>query len=192
VELLYGDIDIAETTALEALRLEQVISNRLAEAFTVTVLAGISLDRHDYQRAAVLLGVSDTLFAGLGHSPSAYGMFGTEWATRKAQGRAEMGEPAFQRGYVKGVNLSRETAMRFALGEAVPVPTTRQAAERDNPLTKRESQIAELVAEGMTNREIAAKLFISQRTAETHVEHILTKLGFNTRTQVVGWLANRN
>ena len=50
-------------------------------------------------------------------------------------------------------------------------------------------EIAGLVAQGLSNREIASKLVISQRTAETHVEHILTKLGFTTRAQIAAWIA---
>jgi DNA-binding NarL/FixJ family response regulator len=49
--------------------------------------------------------------------------------------------------------------------------------------------VARLVAEGQSNREIAARLVISQRTAEGHVEHILTKLGFTSRAQIAAWIA---
>jgi DNA-binding NarL/FixJ family response regulator len=56
------------------------------------------------------------------------------------------------------------------------------------PLTHREQEIAELVAKGLTNREIASQLVISDRTAEGHVEHILTKLGFRSRGQIGAWL----
>lgn len=55
------------------------------------------------------------------------------------------------------------------------------------PLTRREREIAGLVAEGLTNREIARKLFISERTAEGHVEQIRNKLGFTSRSQVAAW-----
>ncbi|MFF3559674.1 AAA family ATPase [Streptomyces sp. NPDC002574] len=57
-----------------------------------------------------------------------------------------------------------------------------------NPLSPRETEVAELVAQGMTNRGIAGTLFISERTAQTHVQHILTKLGFSTRTQIAAWV----
>lgn len=57
------------------------------------------------------------------------------------------------------------------------------------PLTRRETEVAALVAEGMTNREIAARLFISERTAESHVEQIRNKLGFHSRTQIAVWFA---
>jgi DNA-binding CsgD family transcriptional regulator len=57
------------------------------------------------------------------------------------------------------------------------------------PLTPRERQIAELVAQGLTNRQIAATEHISERTVETHVQHVLGKLGFATRTQIATWVA---
>src|SRR3989454_12851841 len=56
-------------------------------------------------------------------------------------------------------------------------------------LTRREREIAELVAQGQSNREIADKLFISERTAEGHVEQIRNKLGFRSRSQIAAWYA---
>jgi len=54
-------------------------------------------------------------------------------------------------------------------------------------LSRREAEVARLVAEGLTNREIAERLVISQRTAQNHVQHILIKLGFSTRSQIAAW-----
>ena len=56
-------------------------------------------------------------------------------------------------------------------------------------LTRREREVAGLLAHGLTNREIAAQLFIAERTAEHHVEQIRNKLGFHTRSQVAVWAA---
>ena len=55
-------------------------------------------------------------------------------------------------------------------------------------LTRREAEVAALAARGLTNRDIAAQLFLSVRTVEVHVDHILTKLGFRTRTQLAAWV----
>jgi DNA-binding CsgD family transcriptional regulator len=60
------------------------------------------------------------------------------------------------------------------------------------PLTRREGEIAGLVARGLTNRQIAAALHISERTAENHVQHILVKLGLHTRTQIAAWAGKRD
>ncbi|MFB9307093.1 response regulator transcription factor [Kibdelosporangium philippinense] len=56
-----------------------------------------------------------------------------------------------------------------------------------SPLTPREQQVAELVADGLSNKDIAAQLMIAQRTAEAHIGHILTKLDFTTRVQLAAW-----
>jgi len=56
-------------------------------------------------------------------------------------------------------------------------------------LTRRAREVAELVALGLTNRDIAARLFISERTVEWHVEQLMNKLGFNTRAKIAGWMA---
>jgi DNA-binding CsgD family transcriptional regulator/sugar lactone lactonase YvrE len=56
-------------------------------------------------------------------------------------------------------------------------------------LTRREREVAVLVAQGLTNREIATRLFISERTAESHVEQIRGKLGFRSRVQIANWVA---
>ena len=57
-------------------------------------------------------------------------------------------------------------------------------------LTPRQLQVAHLVREGLTDREIAAKLFITRRTAEWHLKQIFNKLGFNSRSQVAAWVAH--
>jgi DNA-binding NarL/FixJ family response regulator len=57
-------------------------------------------------------------------------------------------------------------------------------------LTAREHEVAKLVARGFTNRQIADALVISERTAQNHVQHILTKLGFGTRAQIAAWASH--
>jgi DNA-binding NarL/FixJ family response regulator len=60
---------------------------------------------------------------------------------------------------------------------------------RDPELTAREAEVAALVAEGLTNRRIASRLVVSERTVESHVQHVLTKLGATSRSQVAAWVA---
>lgn len=60
-------------------------------------------------------------------------------------------------------------------------------ATNSTPLSPREREVAALLAQGLTNRQIAAQLIISEHTAKRHVEHILNKLGFSTRSQVAAW-----
>ncbi len=58
-------------------------------------------------------------------------------------------------------------------------------------LSRREREVAQLVARGLSNREIAARLYLSERTVDNHVRHILDKLGFDSRVQVASWLARK-
>ncbi|MFE7836013.1 LuxR C-terminal-related transcriptional regulator [Streptomyces sp. NPDC057474] len=71
-----------------------------------------------------------------------------------------------------------------------PVPTPLPVAD-PVPLTRRELQVAALVAQGRTNKQIADHLVIARRTAEGHVERILVKLGFHNRSQVAAWFSAR-
>ncbi|MGH9279800.1 MAG: LuxR C-terminal-related transcriptional regulator, partial [Acidimicrobiales bacterium] len=74
--------------------------------------------------------------------------------------------------------VDRTRALLASLAGAAPVA-----------LSRREAEVAHLVAEGLTNRQIADRLVISERTAQNHVQHILTKLGFTTRSQIAAWQA---
>jgi non-specific serine/threonine protein kinase len=67
--------------------------------------------------------------------------------------------------------------------------------ERANPtqaLTRREREVADLLAQGLTNRQLADRLVIAERTAENHVQHILVKLGLSNRSQLAVWAATRD
>jgi non-specific serine/threonine protein kinase len=103
-----------------------------------------------------------------------------------------MGEKAYARAFDLGRQLTLEQTVAEALGEQqAPKPGRAAPDATHSPLTRRETEIAELVRQGLSNREIAEKLVISQRTAEGHVEHILAKLSLSSRTQVATWVANR-
>jgi ATP/maltotriose-dependent transcriptional regulator MalT len=81
----------------------------------------------------------------------------------------------------------------LALRENV-APSLAKAPPRGSPsdvLTAREREIATLVADGLSNRDIAEKLVISEGTVDVHVKHILGKLGFRSRAQVAGWVARQ-
>jgi non-specific serine/threonine protein kinase len=76
-----------------------------------------------------------------------------------------------------------------AASAATAANVTNGAARRGAPLTARQREVAALVAQGLTNREIAEQLVITERTAENHVGHVLTRLGFRSRAQIGTWLA---
>jgi non-specific serine/threonine protein kinase len=89
-----------------------------------------------------------------------------------------------------GAAMGLEEIGQFALSPVLETPDSGPSAARNvarAPLTRRETEVAGLLAEGLTNREIAGRLVISPRTAEVHVERILVKLGFHSRAQVGAW-----
>jgi DNA-binding NarL/FixJ family response regulator len=83
--------------------------------------------------------------------------------------------------------LERALALREKLTPAAAQEPARQSAS--DTLTAREREIANLVADGLSNRDIAERLAITEGTVEVHVKHILGKLGFSSRAQVAGWFA---
>jgi non-specific serine/threonine protein kinase len=100
-----------------------------------------------------------------------------------APARARAGRSA-ARLVAEGRRLTPEEAVGLVLAnepDDAPPPGSRPT------LTRREAEVAALAARGLTNRDIAAQLFLSVRTVEVHVDHILTKLGFHTRTQLAAW-----
>lgn len=57
----------------------------------------------------------------------------------------------------------------------------------DSPLTTRQREVARLVTQGLTNKQVATALHISERTAESHVQNIMITLGFQSRSQIAAW-----
>ncbi|OLC57537.1 MAG: hypothetical protein AUH85_03085 [Chloroflexi bacterium 13_1_40CM_4_68_4] len=76
-------------------------------------------------------------------------------------------------------------------GARAPVHVIGSAEEPFAPLTRKQIEIAELVAEGMTNREIAERLVLSERTIDNHVFHIMNKLNVHRRTEIGVWIVER-
>jgi len=182
----HGELDRSEASVGESLRIRHAFGDRLGMARSVEVLAWIAAARHEYDRAARLLGVAQPLWRITG------GRFFAHVHDRADRCRADivrqLGERAFAAACDEGASKNQDDAIAFALG----AKETRSGSwsSRIGParLTRRERQIAELVAAGLTNRDIAGQLVVSQRTAEAHVEHILTKLGFSSRAQIAAWV----
>jgi non-specific serine/threonine protein kinase len=104
--------------------------------------------------------------------------------------RRRLGEHSFAAEWSVGRTLSPDDAARLALRQSDAVEVARAPSRLG--LTKRELEVASLVAQGLTNREAADRLLVAQRTVETHLEHIFAKLGVQTRAEVAAWAARQD
>jgi predicted ATPase/DNA-binding CsgD family transcriptional regulator len=118
----------------------------------------------------------------------------SEWAaTRLAyehylqRTRDRLTEARFLEEQAVGQSLSLEQAVAYALETTVTGAAAAAASKKLDELTPRQREVAILVAQAKSNDEIAEELVVSKRTVETHVSHILGKLGFGSRTQIVRW-----
>jgi DNA-binding NarL/FixJ family response regulator len=101
-----------------------------------------------------------------------------------------LGRSQFESEFKAGQQIGRHAAVRVALREAAPPAAAASDQEKAGILGQRETDVARLVADGLSNKQIGARLFISERTVESHVRNILNKLGFNSRAQIAGWMAS--
>jgi DNA-binding NarL/FixJ family response regulator len=86
--------------------------------------------------------------------------------------------------------MTRDGAVALALGEPVAGATSEpEDGAATEILARREAEVARLIADGLSNKQIGARLFISERTVDSHVRSILNKLGFNSRAQIAGWVS---
>ncbi|MGW5112811.1 protein kinase domain-containing protein [Nocardia sp. NPDC004123] len=180
-----GALDRATDLLKESLRRARSVDDPLIAATSLEALAWIASDRDDVRRAAVLMGAAGALGRAAGSSAILFPNLATHHEACERRAQETLGAREFGKAQKKGSAMSFAVAVAFGLGEDLPSPADRAASI----LTKRERQIAELVAEGLTNNAIAGRLTISRRTAEGHVEHILTKLGFTSRAQIARWVA---
>jgi non-specific serine/threonine protein kinase len=187
VEMIDGQIEAAAAAGARALRVESSIGNMFALALTTSLLARVAFRRVELRRAATLFGAADTVWSAVGATPHVFPAFGTGHDRYLDRTRSALGPARFEAAYAEGRAMRGDRTVRYALGEdtAEPEPSTGQS-----PLTRREAEVAKLVAKGLTNRQIAATLTIAPRTADTHVERILTKLGFSSRTQIAAWVVS--
>jgi non-specific serine/threonine protein kinase len=106
--------------------------------------------------------------------------------------RAGANVASFSAAWERGRRLPLHEATAYAMSDEEPEVSGTEAAGGSigaGPLSPREREVVALVARGLSNREIAAQLVITERTAGAHVEHILDKLGFASRTQIGVWAA---
>ncbi|MFC9551515.1 protein kinase [Rhodococcus sp. NPDC056960] len=185
-----GNADRAVHLLEESLELTRQVRSPRVVSSCLEALAWISFERHDALRAAVLMGAADGLARAIGSSAVIHSNLIVYQKEYFEKARTELGDKAFGAARRKGEQLGFDAAIAYALHEQQSGTPARDTGTSTR-LTKREHQVADLIAEGLTNQAIADRLVISPRTAQGHVEHILAKLGFTSRTQVAAWVVER-
>jgi DNA-binding CsgD family transcriptional regulator len=181
--------------AREVLRLKEPFGDRLGMAMCLEVLAWSAGAEQRHEDAARLLGAVGAALDSVGG-----GLFRTLQEGHDdcvARTRTALGQPPYARLVSEGAGLRFEDAVALALGRrsglrAGPVPAAPIPSSRSVRLTRREAEVAHLVAEGLTDREIGERLVLATRTAEGHVQQALRKLGFSSRQQLAGWVAEQH
>jgi DNA-binding NarL/FixJ family response regulator len=111
--------------------------------------------------------------------------------------RSRLDSAAWEAEFAEGQAMTMEEAVEYALSEEQPtipsssIPEQPPPGKPASPLTRREKEVAALVAQGWTNRQIATELSISEHTVAAHVANIRKKLGLRSRSQLSDWVAKQ-
>ncbi|MGD2040238.1 MAG: LuxR C-terminal-related transcriptional regulator [Anaerolineae bacterium] len=183
------ELQTARSHFAEMLKLAMEQGARLEIAQSLEALAGLACDRARMQPAVRLFAAADRLLDTIGtHLPVGL-LLGHDQDVQVA--RAALGPEESATEWATGQDMTLDEAERLALtatephsGELTPLQAEKQ---QYGGLTRRERQVAALVAKGDSNAQIADELVVTVRTVETHMTHILGKLGFRSRTEVAGW-----
>jgi DNA-binding CsgD family transcriptional regulator len=203
-----GAIEQARRHLTRSLRLSHATGSRIGVARGLEAFAALTGHEGRSELAVQLAAAAAALREAAGLPP----LSGARVEAYLAQAR-RLGDATVARLWASGQALTSEAAVALALDAPVTAapsaaPPSGKGPAGENPaltvvgryrvaaappssLTQREYEIAELVAGGLSNKAIAAELSISHTTAARHVANIMNKLGFNSRSQIAAWVADR-
>ncbi len=179
VAIAEGDAERAERHARDALSLSAELGAHLGIANILEIIGGLLSRSGSHQEAARLFSASDAIRQRKGECRLP--MFQAEFDEDLAKLRDVMDDADFEAAWAEGAALSTEEAIAYA---------QRGRGERKRPssgwasLTPSEHDVVRLVSEGLGNKDIAARLFVSPRTVQSHLTRVYTKLGLSSRVQL--------
>jgi DNA-binding CsgD family transcriptional regulator len=181
-----GDTGRAEDLHHEALAIRITRRFRPGVVGSLEALAFIAADQESYDEAVRLFGAAAALHDAIGlvRWPASQ----VDWEDTVARLRAALGDAAFEVAWAEGRALSIDDAFGYA---------SRARGERKRPstgwgsLTPTEQRVVALVAEGLTNPQIAARLFVSRGTVKVHLSHVFAKLELSTRADLAAQATRR-
>ena len=181
-----GELDRAEDLHHQALARRVAGDFSLGVVDSLEALAGLAAAGESWAEAARLLGAVDRRRTELGYPPDHHAT--AERLSIEALVRAGLGDETAGEAHSSGAGLTVDEAVAYA---------TRARGERKRPshgwasLTPTEVEVVALVAEGLSNAEIGQRLFITTGTAKVHLNHIFTKLGLSSRSELAAAAARR-
>lgn len=185
-----SDYDRAKTALQSAFALKFPLHDWLGVAACLEVLAWIAAEQSDPHRAARLVGAARRLYSTVGMSP----LFGSANMAQtrsryKERTKRLVGAGTFEKVRREGELLGDQELYGFVLERKPAKSDVGGPSTQTVKLTPREREVSKLIADGLSNKKIAEKLFISQRTVEGHVEQVLNKTGYRSRAQLAAWVA---
>jgi predicted ATPase/DNA-binding NarL/FixJ family response regulator len=193
-----GDTARAGELGKKSLALHRSLDDPLGIGHDLGLLAWVSAAEGRYERAARLLDILHTTAQDprapiqAGAEAGGFRHLRAHHDQTMATIRHALGDAGIEAATRHNARLDVGAALAYAMEEPGGEKITSGNGDAPTPpLTRRETEVARLVGRGLTNKDIAAELVISQRTAEGHVEHILNKLGFGSRAQIAVWINSR-
>jgi predicted ATPase/class 3 adenylate cyclase/DNA-binding CsgD family transcriptional regulator len=196
-----GEYTLARTLLEETIRLSQEVGDRLLVATGLDHLAFVATAQGRLRGAARLFGASEALHDSLSVSlrPARTFLLGPIYERSLAMIRAGLDEATFATVWADGRAMTPEQALATyepesplqPAGAAAPATVRAAPTSATGGLTAREREVAALIAQGMTNAEVAEALVVSIKAVEAHITRMLTKLGFASRTQIAAWAVGK-
>jgi DNA-binding NarL/FixJ family response regulator len=191
VALAQGEYQTARKSLMESLSIFQELGDRQTAVHCLEGFAAVAAAHSQPERAVRLLGAVAAVRDAMGGPGSPARRANLERILAGAH--HSLSAEAYAAAWAAGRAMPLDEAVDYTLAtEHDPAGATAAAGKstvsgQAAVLTPREQEVAELIARGLTNRQIAAELIVAERTVDAHVYNMLSKLGFRSRAQVAGW-----
>jgi predicted ATPase/DNA-binding CsgD family transcriptional regulator len=187
---LLGALEPSADSLSKALEMKRELDDSIGTAWCLEVLAWVAAAQQRPRRAAWLLGAADPLWERAGIRLSGTPQLEELHLQVDKTVSALLGAEQYTVLHRRGARGPLQAVVKAAVGGEDDLRTPR-AGDRhaiQSALTARQHEVAALVAEGLSNKDIAERLVISKRTVDSHIEHILAKLGVSSRIQIAAWV----